>query len=124
MFPNRYAVYLHDTPKKELFGESARAFSSGCIRVEDPLRLAELLLDDPGKWNRAQIDHAVATGKTLTVHIKRPVPVLLLYWTVAAGPDGQVEFLPDIYGRDPAVLKALNGEFRYRKRPVLVTTSG
>jgi murein L,D-transpeptidase YcbB/YkuD len=124
MFPNRYAVYLHDTPKKELFGESARAFSSGCIRVEDPLRLAELLLDDPGKWNRAQIDQAVATGKTLTVHIKRPVPVLLLYWTVAAGPDGQVEFLPDIYGRDPAVLKALNGEFRYRKRPVLVTTSG
>jgi murein L,D-transpeptidase YcbB/YkuD len=123
MFPNQYSVYLHDTPKKELFRHSARAFSSGCIRVEDPLRLAELLLDDPGKWNRTRIDQAVATGKTVTIHLDRPVPVLLLYWTAASDPDGQVDFLPDIYGRDATVLKALNGEFRYRKRPVRVAKS-
>lgn len=70
MCPNRYAVCLHDTPKKELFGESAR-FSSGCIRVKDPLRPAELLLDYPVKWNRARIDQAVPSGRTLTVHLTR-----------------------------------------------------
>jgi murein L,D-transpeptidase YcbB/YkuD len=69
------------------------------------------------------IDQAVATGKTLTINLRMPVPVLLLYWTAAADPDGQVEFLPDIYGRDPGVLKALSGEFMYRKRPVLRTIS-
>jgi murein L,D-transpeptidase YcbB/YkuD len=120
MVPNPYSVYLHDTPKRELFGQSARAFSSGCIRVEDPLRLAELLLDDAGKWSRAQIERAVAAGRTITVNLTRPVPVLLLYWTAETGADGRVEFLPDVYDRDPAVLKALNGEFRYRKRPVRI----
>jgi murein L,D-transpeptidase YcbB/YkuD len=123
MFPNPHSVYLHDTPKRELFRQSARAFSSGCIRVEDPLRLAELLLDDPGKWSRAQIEKTVASGSTMTVNLSRPVPVLILYWTAETGADGRVDFLPDVYGRDPAVLKALNGEFRYRKRPVTVTST-
>jgi len=123
MFPNNYAVYLHDTPRQQLFGGSARAFSSGCIRVENPLNLAALLLDEHKEWNRASIDKVVDSGKTLTVNLKKPTPVLLLYWTAAVAADGQVQFMPDVYGRDPAVLKALKGPFSYRKRPIMVTAS-
>jgi murein L,D-transpeptidase YcbB/YkuD len=57
----------------------------------------------------------------MAVNLNRPVPVLLLYWTAETGADGRLEFLPDVYGRDPALLKPLNGELRYRKRPVRIT---
>jgi len=112
MFPNPYLVYLHDTPSKSLFDKDERVFSSGCIRVEKAFELAELVLNDPVRWNRAALDAAVATKKTQTVNLARPVPVLLLYWTAQPRPDGQVIFRNDVYGRDPATLAALNGTFR------------
>jgi murein L,D-transpeptidase YcbB/YkuD len=112
MFPNPYLVYLHDTPSKSLFDKDERIFSSGCIRVEKAFELAELVLNDPVRWNRAAIDAAVATKKTQTVNLARPVPVLILYWTAQPRPDGQVIFRNDVYGRDPATLAALNGAFR------------
>jgi len=112
MFPNPYLVYLHDTPSKSLFDKDERTFSSGCIRVEKAFELAELVLNDPVRWNRAALDAAVATKKTQTVNLARPVPVLLLYWTAQPRPDGQVIFRNDVYGRDPATLAALNGTFR------------
>jgi murein L,D-transpeptidase YcbB/YkuD len=112
MFPNPYLVYLHDTPSKSLFDKDERIFSSGCIRVEKAFELAELVLNDPVRWNRAALDAAVATKKTQTVNLARPVPVLILYWTAQPRPDGQVIFRNDVYGRDPATLAALNGTFR------------
>jgi murein L,D-transpeptidase YcbB/YkuD len=79
MFPNAHSVYLHDTPSKNLFDADDRAFSSGCIRVEDPMVLAERLLAGQPGWRRAEIDRTVESGKTTTVTLQEPVPVLLTY---------------------------------------------
>ncbi len=109
LFPNGHSVYLHDTPSRDLFNQAERNFSSGCIRVEDPLSLAEILLADPVRWNRRTLDAAIASGKTLTVRLPKPWPVLILYWTAELDADGGVRFLPDVYRRDPPLLQALNG---------------
>lgn len=106
-FPNRHAIYLHDTPSKGHFGRGQRAFSSGCIRVERPLELVELLFNDPQKWNREGIDAAIATGKTHDVGFPRPLPILLTYSTVGVTDDGRVAFKQDIYDRDAALIAAL-----------------
>ena len=115
MFPNPHLVYLHDTPSKELFERSERAFSSGCIRIERPFELAELLLADPVKWSRERIDAVVASGKTTTVWLDRPPPVLLLYWTALPTLEGPVRFFRDLYGRDPKVLAGLERPFEFRR---------
>ena len=73
VFPNSHFVYLHDTPHKELFDQTERTFSSGCIRIENPLQLAELLLNDEEKWNRQKIEEALATDKTQTIYLPEPV---------------------------------------------------
>ena len=110
MFPNPHAVFLHDTPAKGLFASAERSFSSGCIRVEDPLSLAEIVLADPARWNRQSLEAAIAKGATQTVRLPKPWPVLILYWTADLDPDGNVRFLPDVYGRDAELLRALNGD--------------
>ncbi len=107
-FPNPYSVFLHDTPHRELFSNEQRAFSSGCIRVERPLELVELLLNDSEKWNRQAIDDIIAKGETRNVNIQKPLPLLLAYWTVDLLSDGDVGFKPDIYKRDAPLLHALN----------------
>lgn len=109
-FPNPYSVYLHDTPHRDLFSNNVRAFSSGCIRVARPLELVELLFNDPEKWNQAAIEQFIAQGETRNVNLPKPVPILLAYWTIDLFSDGDIGFKPDIYDRDPAVLKALNAE--------------
>lgn len=106
-FPNPYSVYLHDTPHKELFGHTQRAFSSGCIRTEHPFDLVALLLSDQPQWSRAAIDQAVAAGRTMTINLTRKLPILILYWTVDLYADGQLGFRQDIYHRDGALLQAL-----------------
>lgn len=111
MFPNPHAVYLHDTPARGLFDRPERTFSSGCIRVEDPLALAERVLDDP-RWDRAALEAAIATGTTRRVSLPVPVPVLLVYLTGTAEADGTVRFFRDVYGRDPSLLAALDGPVR------------
>jgi murein L,D-transpeptidase YcbB/YkuD len=111
MFPNQYSVYLHDTPSKSLFDKDERTFSSGCIRVQKAFELAELVLDDPSRWNQATMAEVVAAKTMKTVNLAKPVPVLLLYWTAQPTPDGQVLFRNDIYGRDPPTLAALDSEF-------------
>ncbi len=110
MFPNRHSVFLHDTPARALFEQAERSFSSGCIRVEDPLSLAEIVLGDPARWNRETLEAAIATGRTQTLRLPKPWPVLILYWTAELDGEGRVRFLPDVYGRDPPLLAALNGE--------------
>jgi L,D-transpeptidase YcbB len=111
MFPNKFSVYLHDTPSRELFGRDARAFSSGCIRLEAPLDLAELLLADQRAWARPAIEAARESGVERTIRLTREVPVHLLYWTawIDRG-DGQLHFADDIYGRDEPVLRELREE--------------
>ncbi|MEI8185144.1 MAG: L,D-transpeptidase family protein [Chlorobiaceae bacterium] len=107
MLPNKHIVYLHDTPGKELFKKSSRAFSSGCIRVENPLELAGLVLQDSIKWSREGIKAAVDTKKTKTVSLPKRIPVYILYLTAVVDGDN-ILFLDDLYGRDNAVLNALN----------------
>jgi len=113
MFPNEHAVYLHDTPARELFDKPVRAFSSGCIRVERPLELAALLLDDAERWSEPQLRAAIGSGRTQTLPVRRAVPVLLLYFTASVGPDGQPNFRPDLYGRDAPIVRALAAQFRF-----------
>ncbi len=107
MFPNRHHVYLHDTPSRELFARAARDFSSGCIRLQRPLDLAEYLLRDDPRWSRPAIDAAVASGAERTVQLASPVPVHLLYFTAWVEEDGTLAFRSDIYGRDRAVALGL-----------------
>ncbi len=111
MFPNKYMVYLHDTPSKGLFARTERAFSHGCIRTENPFDLATLLLDDQG-WDRARIDQVVDSQKTTRVNLKDPITVMLLYWTAEADPDGTVYFRKDVYNRDAPILEGLDEPFR------------
>jgi murein L,D-transpeptidase YcbB/YkuD len=120
MLPNQHAVYLHDTPSRSFFDETSRTFSHGCVRVEKPFELAALVLDDP-QWTPETLLAAADTGKTRTIVLKRPLPVLILYWTAAAGRDGRTYFLPDVYGRDPAIVRALHRGFAFRKRPVVAS---
>jgi L,D-transpeptidase YcbB len=108
MFPNGHNVYLHDTPSRNLFERDARAFSHGCIRVDDVHGLADLLLG----WDRTKLDAAIDDGRTQTVLLDKPLPVMLLYWTVQADAEGRVTFFPDIYSRDAAVIAALAAPFR------------
>jgi murein L,D-transpeptidase YcbB/YkuD len=118
MFPNKYSIYLHDTPNRNLFERDQRAFSSGCIRVMHPFELAELLLDDP-QWTEARIEDVVESKQTTRINLREPVPVILLYWTVNIKDDGNLVFKSDVYDRDAAVLDGLNKPFSFREAPVL-----
>jgi murein L,D-transpeptidase YcbB/YkuD len=109
-------VYLHDSPAKSLYDQDQRTFSSGCIRVQRPLELAELVLDDPD-WKQPSIQGVIDAKRTRTVSLKKPVPVLILYWTAQPRADGQIAFRKDVYGRDPATLAALNSAFRVPNLP-------
>jgi murein L,D-transpeptidase YcbB/YkuD len=107
VFPNRYNVYLHDTPSRTLFDEEQRLFSHGCIRVQDPLDLAVRLLEDT-EWTRAALDSAITTGATRTITLPTTVPVFVLYWTASTDLHGELHFYPDVYERDPALLAELD----------------
>jgi L,D-transpeptidase YcbB len=106
MFPNPYHVYMHDTPARGLFARAARSFSSGCIRIENPFELVDILLAGT-EWNQAAIDAVLASGRTRVVNLPQPITVLTLYGT--AVPDReQIQFLPDVYQRDARLLRALD----------------
>jgi murein L,D-transpeptidase YcbB/YkuD len=107
MFPNTHAVYLHDTPAKGLFNSVSRSFSSGCIRVEDPVTLAEFVLEGMDGWDRETIANHLGDGQRQVVRLKRPIPVHLLYWTAWADESGTVFFREDIYERDAPLMRAL-----------------
>jgi murein L,D-transpeptidase YcbB/YkuD len=107
MFPNRFSVYLHDTPAKQLFDRAQRDFSSGCIRVERPKDLAmQLLLDDPA-WTPERVEEAMNADKQQNVTLNRPIPVYLYYLTAWVDGEGVLQFREDIYGRDKRLLDAL-----------------
>ncbi len=107
MFPNKYSVYLHDTPSKSLFEREDRALSHGCIRLQHPEKLAQLLLSDLPGWTDEKIQNAMHQTKEQIVNLNREIPVVLIYLTFWADSRGQGHFRPDIYGRDGKVLAAL-----------------
>jgi len=106
IFPNEYSIFLHDTPSQELFAADQRTFSSGCIRVEHALDLAGVLLEGQ-KWTAERIQEAVQTKQSQTIFLQDPLPVLIVYWTASIGASGELRFAKDVYGLDPAVLRAL-----------------
>lgn len=109
MFPNRFNVYLHDTPARGLFARGTRTFSSGCIRVEKANELAERLLVRPGSdWTAGSLQSALVTRRERTVPLPEPVPIHIQYWTAWAEPDGTVQFREDVYGRDRKLIDALD----------------
>jgi murein L,D-transpeptidase YcbB/YkuD len=100
MFPNEYNVYLHDTPADSLFARATRSFSHGCVRVEQPKALAEYVLKDQTEWTPDRIARAMESGDERVVKLRTAIPVFIGYWTVDVAPDGNVQFLPDVYGVD------------------------
>jgi len=101
MFPNRFNVYLHDTPGDKLFFKEKRAFSHGCVRVERPLELAQYVLRDQPDWDTARIQQAMHAREERHVKLKSPLPVHIGYWTAWVQPDGKtVTYLDDPYGID------------------------
>ena len=108
VFPNDENVYMHGTPEQELFARSRRDFSHGCVRVEDPVALAEWVLKDRPEWNRGRILAAIVGSQSIRVKLARPIQVILFYTTAAVMPeDGTVWFAEDIYGHDARLDQAL-----------------
>jgi murein L,D-transpeptidase YcbB/YkuD len=109
MFPNRFHIYLHDTPARSLFDRTERAFSHGCIRVAKPLELADVLLQGQEDWDRERVEQQIASGETTKVTLENPVQVHITYITAWVNKDGTVHFRNDIYGRDELLAGALLG---------------
>lgn len=107
MFPNRHNVYLHDTPTRGLFAQRQRAFSSGCLRTQDPITLSEWLLNETPEWTREKIDATLTLGRETRANLSEKVPVHILYFTAVSEPGGHINYLDDIYQRDAAVLAGL-----------------
>ncbi|MEN8180707.1 MAG: L,D-transpeptidase family protein [Pseudomonadota bacterium] len=114
MFPNKHHVFLHDTNHRDYLARQVRTTSSGCIRLRNPLDLAEKLLAKQG-WNRGRINKVIASGKTRRVKLQKPMRILIFYSTAWAD-NSAVHFKDDIYKRDPKVLAALKGPFKFHKR--------
>ena len=106
MFPNKFEVYMHDTPAKQLFEKTKRSFSSGCIRIEKPIEMAEYLLREDQEWTREKLLTEIDGGKNQIVHIPEPIDVHVFYWTAWVDKDGAINFRDDVYGRDEPLAKA------------------
>ncbi|MCU0224697.1 MAG: L,D-transpeptidase family protein [Acidobacteria bacterium] len=113
MFPNEFNVYLHSTPSQAAFSREERALSHGCVRVEQPVELAEFVLKDDPAWNRAAIEAAMNAGEPRTVNLKRPIWVFILYGTAFVDEQGTVHFYRDVYGHDAKLDAALKRGYPY-----------
>ncbi len=114
IFPNNEAVYLHSTPATQLFARTRRDFSHGCIRVEDPVGLAEWVMkNQPGGWSRDRIVEAMNGGAPTRVVLEKPFPVIIFYTTVLVDTEGTVSFYDDIYGHDETLAGALAAGYPY-----------
>jgi murein L,D-transpeptidase YcbB/YkuD len=113
--PNRFSVYLHDTPGRAAFERDRRALSHGCIRVQEILPLAALAMGGESNIARENLDTLIAGGGTVQIALSEPLPVYVLYWTAIASEDGNVGFRRDLYGRD----RRLNASLRAALDPVM-----
>ena len=105
-FPNRFSVYLHDTNHRDFFGKQKRSLSSGCVRVENPLKLAEYLLGDEANWNVEKITEILQSEKTKQIKIAKNVQIHILYWT-AWSENNTLIFRDDIYNLDADLYRKL-----------------
>ena len=117
IFPNKYSVYLHDTPSRGLFNQQDRAFSHGCIRTEDKWGLLMSLMDEPEVWNMDRINEILKSGETTKIDLPKPITIYLVYLTAAVDQENNLMFMKDIYKRDQAVLNAMNRPFEFKKVP-------
>jgi murein L,D-transpeptidase YcbB/YkuD len=109
-FANPFDVYMHGTPHQELFAKAERDFSSGCVRLEDPVRVGEILLGynkDKGGWTEDRINSEIDAGKTHWVILAKPMPIYFLYWSVFTTEDGEANFRNDIYGYDSQLMEEM-----------------
>lgn len=100
LFPNSYDIYFHDTPAKSFFSKEKRAYSHGCIRLSDPVKMANYLLQNEAGWDAEKIDIAMNETTEQFVKLKNPVPVLITYYTAWTDDEGRLHFAEDIYGHD------------------------
>ncbi len=122
MFPNKHAVYMHDTPSKHLFKRKARAFSHGCVRVRDPLKLAEVLLNHDKGWNRSKINALVDSGpKNNQISLDNKFPVHVTYFTARIDDEGKPRLYKDVYGHERLIQMGLDGKSHLivKKKPNL-----
>jgi murein L,D-transpeptidase YcbB/YkuD len=111
-FPNKHDIYMHDTPQRELFEKTVRTFSHGCMRVHNPGRLAEVLLEEDKGWSAARVRELMARGaegSSYEATLSKQVPVHVTYFTMVAGEDGEIRSFGDIYGHDKRFAAALSG---------------
>jgi murein L,D-transpeptidase YcbB/YkuD len=109
MFPNRFNIYLHDTPARGLFAKDQRSFSHGCIRVENPEQLGAFVLGAEPGWSLDVIHDAILTGQRMVVGLDQPLPVHITYLTAWVNKDDSVHFRRDVYSRDEILAAALLG---------------
>ncbi len=107
MFPNKYNIYLHDTPSKSLFVKAERAYSHGCIRLDNPVQFAEYLLQDNPKWDAQKIEKVLEGKKNTRVSLDEKIPVYIAYFTAWVDENGVTRFQKDVYGKDKEVMKVL-----------------
>jgi murein L,D-transpeptidase YcbB/YkuD len=108
MFPNKYNIYLHDTPAKSLFGRETRAYSHGCVRVHKPFDFAYALLKGQERDPEGFFQSNLATKRERQVDLKAPVPVHIVYYTAWVDPKGRPNYRRDVYNRDARVFSALS----------------
>jgi murein L,D-transpeptidase YcbB/YkuD len=106
MFPNDHAVYLHDTPQRNFFAQNQRAFSHGCVRVDQPLHFAEVVLGPEQGWSEERVKKMIG-GPEKTVHLPQPLPIHIGYFTAFFDAAGQLQTRKDIYGYSQKVSAAL-----------------
>jgi murein L,D-transpeptidase YcbB/YkuD len=111
LFPNKHDVYLHDTPSKGLFASTSRAFSHGCVRVRDPLKLAEVILAADKNMSRVEIDKLANSGpENNEVKLGAPIPIHLTYFTASVDDEGKLHLYNDVYGHEQRVHLGLEGK--------------
>ena len=109
-FPNKHDVYMHDTPERSLFQKTERTFSHGCMRVQNPQRLAEIILAEDRGTTPAQVKSYIAQTGTNDIKLNKPLPVHVTYFTAMAQEDGSIKTFPDYYGHDSRIAAALDGK--------------
>ncbi len=107
LFPNNYDIYLHDTPNHDLFSQSSRSLSHGCIRISEPKKMAQYLLRSDSSWNSNNIDSSMHLTKERWVTLKKTVPVIIVYFTAWVDKSGELNFRKDIYGHDEKMASKL-----------------
>jgi murein L,D-transpeptidase YcbB/YkuD len=126
IFPNKYAIYLHDTPTKHLFKRNSRSFSHGCIRLEKPVKLANWILKDEPHWTYQNLLNVIKSSDRKVIPIHKPLDVHILYWTAWVDEKGDLHFRKDIYERDPPLDRALRtkrAEHNHHRKTLYLTNT-